>query len=55
MAEAAYLAAERLGRLAAEGDGYGVPEHKKLKMNSAPTCLGEHQGCKDSRGNPSRC
>jgi acetaldehyde dehydrogenase (acetylating) len=31
MAEAAYLAAERLGRLAAEETGYGVPEHKKLK------------------------
>jgi len=31
MAEAAYLAAERLGRIAAEETGYGVPEHKKLK------------------------
>jgi acetaldehyde dehydrogenase (acetylating) len=31
MAEAAFLAAERLGRLAAEETGYGVPEHKKLK------------------------
>jgi acetaldehyde dehydrogenase (acetylating) len=31
MAEAAYLAAERLGRMAAEETGYGVPEHKKIK------------------------
>src|SRR5512144_2668438 len=31
MAEAAFLAAERLGRMAAEETGYGVPEHKKLK------------------------
>ncbi len=31
MAEAASAAAERLGRLAAEETGYGVPEHKTLK------------------------
>ena len=31
MAEAAYGAAERLGRLACEETGYGVPEHKTLK------------------------
>jgi acetaldehyde dehydrogenase (acetylating) len=31
MAEAAYAASERLGRLAAEETGYGVPEHKTLK------------------------
>jgi acetaldehyde dehydrogenase (acetylating) len=31
MAEAAYAAAERLGRLATEETGYGVPEHKTLK------------------------
>ncbi len=31
MAEAAYQAAERLGRLACEETGYGVPEHKTLK------------------------
>jgi acetaldehyde dehydrogenase (acetylating) len=31
MAEAAYGAAERLGRLATEETGYGVPEHKTLK------------------------
>jgi len=31
MAEAAYAAAERLGRLASEETGYGVPEHKTLK------------------------
>jgi acetaldehyde dehydrogenase (acetylating) len=35
MAEAAYLASERLGRLAAEETGYGVPEHKKLKNEFA--------------------
>ncbi len=31
MAEAGFAAAERLGRLAAEETGYGVPEHKTLK------------------------
>lgn len=31
MAEAAHAAAERLGRLATEETGYGVPEHKTLK------------------------
>ena len=31
MAEAAYRASERLGRMAAEETGYGVPDHKRLK------------------------
>jgi len=31
MAEAGYQAAERLGRMAVEETGYGVPLHKKLK------------------------
>jgi acetaldehyde dehydrogenase (acetylating) len=31
MAEAAFAAAERLGKMASEETGYGVPEHKKLK------------------------
>jgi acetaldehyde dehydrogenase (acetylating) len=31
MAEAAYAASERLGRLATDETGYGVPEHKTLK------------------------
>lgn len=31
MAQAAYGAAERLGRMAAEETGFGVPAHKKLK------------------------
>lgn len=31
MAEAAHAAAERLGRMACEETGYGVPEHKTLK------------------------
>ncbi len=31
MAEAAHAASERLGRLASEETGYGVPEHKTLK------------------------
>ena len=31
MAQAAFQASERLGRLAAEETGFGVPEHKKLK------------------------
>jgi acetaldehyde dehydrogenase (acetylating) len=35
MAEAAFGAAERLGRMAAEETGYGVPEHKKLKNEFA--------------------
>ena len=35
MADAAFLASERLGRLAAEETGYGVPEHKKLKNEFA--------------------
>ena len=35
MAEAAFLASERLGRLAAEETGFGVPEHKKLKNEFA--------------------
>jgi len=35
MAEVAYGAAERLGRMAAEETGFGVPEHKKLKNQFA--------------------
>lgn len=35
MADAAYQAAERLGRMASEETGYGVPEHKKLKNEFA--------------------
>jgi acetaldehyde dehydrogenase (acetylating) len=35
MAEAAYGAAERLGRLAAEETGFGVAEHKKIKNQFA--------------------
>jgi len=31
MAEAAYLASARLGQMASEETGYGIPEHKKLK------------------------
>src|SRR3990170_1450011 len=31
MAEAAYAASERLGRMAVEETSYGVPEHKTLK------------------------
>ncbi|MBM3143656.1 MAG: aldehyde dehydrogenase family protein [Chloroflexi bacterium] len=31
MAQAAFIGAERLGRMAAEETGFGVPEHKKLK------------------------
>lgn len=31
MAEAAYRASERLGRMAVEETGYGVPDHKRLK------------------------
>lgn len=35
MAQAAFLGAERLGRLAAEETRFGVPEHKKLKNEFA--------------------
>lgn len=35
MAGAAFLGAERLGRMAAEETGFGVPEHKKLKNEFA--------------------
>lgn len=35
MAEAAYQASERLGRMASEETGFGVPEHKKLKNEFA--------------------
>jgi len=35
MADAAFQASERLGRMANEETGYGVPEHKKLKNEFA--------------------
>lgn len=35
MAQAAFLGSERLGRMAAEETGFGVPEHKKLKNEFA--------------------
>jgi acetaldehyde dehydrogenase (acetylating) len=35
MAQVAFMGAERLGRLAAEETGFGVPEHKKLKNEFA--------------------
>ncbi len=35
MTQAAFQASERLGRLAAEETGFGVPEHKKLKNEFA--------------------
>jgi acetaldehyde dehydrogenase (acetylating) len=35
MADAAFNASERLGRMASEETGYGVPEHKKLKNQFA--------------------
>jgi acetaldehyde dehydrogenase (acetylating) len=35
MVQAAFLGSERLGRLAAEETGFGVPEHKKLKNEFA--------------------
>jgi acetaldehyde dehydrogenase (acetylating) len=41
MAEAAYANAERLGRLASEETGYGVPEHKTLKNTLASKILWE--------------
>lgn len=41
MAEAAYGAAERLGRMAAEETGFGVPEHKKLKNQFASQAVWE--------------
>ena len=41
MAEAAHANAERLGRLASEETGYGVPEHKTLKNILASKLLWE--------------
>lgn len=41
MAEAAYGAAERLGRMAAEETGFGVPEHKKIKNQFASKTVWE--------------
>jgi acetaldehyde dehydrogenase (acetylating) len=35
MVDAAFAASERLGRMASEETGYGVPEHKKLKNEFA--------------------
>jgi hypothetical protein len=45
MAEAAHAAAERLGRMACEETGYGVPEHKTLKNTvGLQSALGRDQG-----------
>ena len=41
MAQAAYGAAERLGRMAAEETGFGVPEHKKIKNQFASMAVWE--------------
>jgi len=41
MAEAAFGAAERLGRMAAEETGFGVPEHKKIKNQFASKTVWE--------------
>ncbi len=41
MADVAYGASERLGRLAAEETGFGVPEHKKIKNEFASKVVWE--------------
>ncbi|MEE8482464.1 MAG: aldehyde dehydrogenase family protein, partial [Acidiferrobacterales bacterium] len=41
MADVAYQASERLGRMASEETGYGVPEHKKLKNEFASKAVWE--------------
>ncbi|MEW6403285.1 MAG: aldehyde dehydrogenase family protein, partial [Chloroflexota bacterium] len=41
MAQAAFIGAERLGRMAAEETGFGVPEHKKLKNEFASKYIWE--------------
>jgi acetaldehyde dehydrogenase (acetylating) len=41
MAKAAFGAAERLGRMAAEETGFGVPEHKKIKNQFASQAVWE--------------
>ncbi|MEW6716640.1 MAG: aldehyde dehydrogenase family protein [Chloroflexota bacterium] len=41
MAQAAFLGAERLGRMAAEETGFGVPEHKKIKNEFASKYIWE--------------
>ncbi len=47
MAEAAFQASERLGRMASEETGYGYPEHKKIKNEFASRFL--WQSIKDIR------
>ena len=41
MAEVAYGASERLGRMAADETGFGVPEHKKIKNQFASKAVWE--------------
>ena len=41
ISEAAYLSSERLGRMAAEETGFGVPEHKKIKNQFASQAVWE--------------
>lgn len=41
MADVAFQASERLGRMASEETGYGVPEHKKLKNEFASKAVWE--------------
>jgi acetaldehyde dehydrogenase (acetylating) len=47
MAEAAYGASQRLGRMAAEETGYGVPDHKTIKNQFASRVVWER--IKDTR------
>ncbi len=53
MAEAGFQASERLGQMASEETGYGVPAHKKLKNEFGSRCrLGEHPRPEDRGRRP---
>ncbi len=50
MADAAYQAAERLGRMATEETSFGVPRAEKPA--GQPGCMGIHQRYQNSRRDP---
>ena len=56
MADAAYQASARLGQMAHEETGYGIPAHKKLKNELASQGgMEQHQRCSHRWRNPPRC
>jgi acetaldehyde dehydrogenase (acetylating) len=50
MANAAYRESERLGRMASEETGYGIPRHKTLKNPGQQICVGVDQKYQDGGG-----